>query len=62
VAAEIFPGTRSGLGCMISTAHEVAEYQYAFAAILVIAAIGLTLDGGLRLAEHRVSRWRRKER
>ncbi len=61
VAAEIFPGTRSGLGHMISTAHEAAEYQYAVAAILVIAAIGLSLDGVLRLAEYRVSRWRRKE-
>ncbi len=62
VAAEIFPGTRSGLGHMISTAHEAAEYQYAIAAILVIAAIGLALDGTLRLTEYRVGRWRRKER
>ncbi|NBB94595.1 MAG: ABC transporter permease subunit [Planctomycetes bacterium] len=62
VAAEIFPGTRSGLGAMIATAHEVGEYQYAFAAIGVIAAIGLLLDGGFRLLEERLSHWRRKER
>lgn len=62
VAAEIFPGTRSGLGCMIATAHEVGQYQYAFAAIIVIAAIGLVLDGLFRLLEGRLSRWRRKER
>jgi ABC-type nitrate/sulfonate/bicarbonate transport system permease component len=62
VAAEIFPGTRSGLGAMIATAHEVGEYQYAFAAIIVIAAIGLSLDTLFRLLEGRLSRWRRKER
>ncbi len=62
VAAEFFPGTRSGLGHMILTAREQTEYQYAFAAILVIGAIGLILDGSLRLAGWRVSRWRRTER
>jgi ABC-type nitrate/sulfonate/bicarbonate transport system permease component len=62
VAAEIFPGTRSGLGTMISTAHEVGQYQYAFAAIAVIAAIGLSIDGLFRLLEARLSRWRRHER
>ena len=62
VAAEIFPGTQSGLGCMISSAHEVGEYQYAFAAIIAIAAIGLALDGALRAWESRVNHWCRKER
>ncbi|MBT3279003.1 MAG: ABC transporter permease [Phycisphaerales bacterium] len=62
VAAEIFPGTQSGLGCMISSAHEVGKYEYAFAAILAIAAIGLGLDALLRLWETRTNHWRRKER
>lgn len=62
VAAEIFPGTRSGLGAMIATAHEVGQYQYAFAAILVIAAIGLSIDTAFRALESHLSRWRRKER
>ncbi len=62
IAAEIFPGTRSGLGYMIATAHEQAAYEYAFAAILVIGAIGLGLDGGLRLLAHRLGRWEPKER
>jgi len=62
IAAEIFPGTRGGLGYMIATAHEQASYEYAFASILVIGAIGLALDGLLRLAEHRVGRWQPKER
>ena len=62
VAAEIFPGTRSGLGYMISASHEIGEYKYAFAAIIVIGAIGLALDGGFRLLAHRVSHWQPKER
>jgi NitT/TauT family transport system permease protein len=62
IAAEIFPGTRGGLGYMIATAHEQASYEYAFASIIVIGAIGLALDGLLLLAEHRVGRWQPKER
>jgi len=62
VAAEIFPGTRSGLGYMISASHEIAEYQYAFAAIIVIGAIGLVLDGGFRLLAWRFGHWQPKER
>ncbi|NBC10669.1 MAG: ABC transporter permease subunit, partial [Planctomycetes bacterium] len=45
VAAEIFPGTRGGLGYMITTAHAQASYEYAFASILVIGLIGLSIDG-----------------
>jgi len=62
VAAEFFPGTRSGLGHMILTAQQQTEYQYAVAAIIVIAAMGLAIDGLFALIEHRVSRWRREER
>ena len=62
VAAEIFPGTRSGLGYMISASHEIGEYRYAFAAIVVIGAIGLALDGTFRLLAWRVGHWRPKER
>ena len=62
IAAEFFPGTRTGLGYIISTAHEVGEYRYAFAAILVIAAIGLALDGAMLLLARYVGRWQQKER
>ncbi len=62
IAAEIFPGTRGGLGYMIATAHMQGAYEYAFASILVIAAIGLVLDGLLRLAAARVSRWQARQR
>ncbi len=62
IVAEIFPGTRGGLGYMITTAHQQASYEYAFASIIVICAIGLMLDGLLRLAEARVAKWRPRER
>ncbi|MBN1420163.1 MAG: ABC transporter permease subunit [Planctomycetes bacterium] len=62
IAAEIFPGTRGGLGYMIATAHQQASYEYAFAAIIVIAAIGLVLDGSLRLAAGRAGRWQAAQR
>jgi ABC-type nitrate/sulfonate/bicarbonate transport system permease component len=61
IAAEIFPGTRGGLGYMIAASHETASYEYAFAAIIVIAAIGLSLDGLLLLAVRRC-RWQARER
>lgn len=62
IAAEVFPGTRSGLGYMITTAHAQAAYEYAFASIVVIAAIGLALDGALHAATAAVSHWQPKER
>ena len=61
VAAEFFPGTRSGLGHMILTAQGQFEYKYNFAAIIVIAALGLAIDGCFALFEYRASRWRREE-
>ncbi len=62
IAAEVFPGTRGGLGYMIATAHQQATYEYAFAAILVIAAIGLLLDGVLRTLAARVGHWQAEQR
>ena len=62
VAAEMFPGTRGGLGYMITTANTQAAYEYAFASILVIGLIGLTLDGGLRLLAVSAGHWQRGER
>jgi NitT/TauT family transport system permease protein len=62
IAAEIFPGTRSGLGYMILTAHQVAQYEYAFASILVIGAIGLAINAGMLFASNRIGRWESLER
>ena len=62
VAAEVFPGTRGGLGYMIAAAHSQAAYEYAFAAIVIIGGIGLALDGLLRALSRPVTRWQPKER
>ncbi|MBP7276407.1 MAG: ABC transporter permease [Kiritimatiellae bacterium] len=62
VAAEVFPGTRGGLGYMIATAHSQAAYEYAFAAIVLIGGIGLALDGLLRAISRPVIHWQPKER
>jgi len=62
VAAEFFPGTKSGLGYMITTAHEVTEYQYAFASIVVIGALGLAINAFLAKLEGIVGRWQVRER
>ncbi len=62
IAAEIFPGTRSGLGYMIVTAQEQGRYEYAFAAIVIIGVIGLALDGLLRAAAWPLGRWQAAQR
>ncbi len=62
IAAEIFPGTRGGLGYMIATAQTQASYEYAFASIFVIGMIGLALDGFLRLLAVPASHWQPLER
>jgi NitT/TauT family transport system permease protein len=62
VAAEIFPGTRGGLGYMIIASHDVLEYQWAFAAIVVIAVTGLVVNSGFEFLERRLGRWQAKER
>lgn len=62
IAAEIFPGTRSGIGYMIAVAGQMAEYRYVFANILLIGAIGLSLDAALRVLDRRVCSWQRAQR
>ncbi len=62
VAAEFFPGTKSGVGYMITTSHEVAEPRYGFAAIVVIGVLGITINALLGVVEGRVGRWQARER
>lgn len=57
VAAEMFPGTTGGLGYMIRFSNSESEPQYAFAAIIVIALVGVVFDGLLRYLQWRSSRW-----
>jgi len=62
IAAEIFPGTRSGLGYMLCTACKTSDYEYTFAAIIVIGIIGLLLNEMFRRFEQNVSHWRTLEK
>ncbi|RMG02846.1 MAG: ABC transporter permease [Nitrospirae bacterium] len=57
IAAEIFPGTRSGLGYMLCTACKTSDYQYTFAALIVIGVTGFILDSGLHLMEKKTGHW-----
>lgn len=62
IAAEIFPGTRSGIGYMLCTACKTSDYQYSFAAVLVIALTGFMIDRLLDRLERGVSHWQSRER
>lgn len=62
IAAELFPGTRSGLGYMLCTACKTSEYEYTFAAMILIGLIGLATNGALRRFERRVGHWQAAER
>ncbi len=62
VAAELLPGTRSGLGFTIWVSHDAAVYEYTFAAMIYIGLIGLALNGILLLLEKRVGHWQAVQR
>lgn len=62
IAAEIFPGTRSGLGYMLCTACKTSDYQYTFAAIIVIGVVGLITDWALLRLERSVGHWQAAQR
>ncbi len=62
IAAEIFPGTRSGLGYMLCTACKTSDYQYTFSALIVIAITGFIIDTMIHRFQKRVSHWRASEK
>jgi NitT/TauT family transport system permease protein len=62
IAAEIFPGTRSGLGYMLCTACKTSDYQYTFSALIVIGIVGFLLDSLIAGIETRLSYWKTMER
>lgn len=62
VAAELYPGTRSGLGYTIWVSHNTVQYEYTFAAMLYIMILGLLLNGALLALERRVGRWQAAQR
>ncbi len=62
VAAEMMPGTNSGLGYLILYAYNFSQVQVIIAGMIVIGVIGLGIDTALRRFEERWFRWRELER
>lgn len=62
IAAEIFPGTRSGLGYMLCVACKTSDYEYTFAALIVIALVAWGTDAMLKRFEARAGHWQSRER
>jgi NitT/TauT family transport system permease protein len=58
VAAEMLPGTTSGLGYLIMYAYNWGQSQVIIAGMIVIGLIGLGIDGLFRVIENREFRWR----
>lgn len=59
IAAELYPGTRSGLGHTIEVSlTDNLQHDFAFAAVLYIMVIGLVLSGSLWFLEQRVGHWK----
>lgn len=62
VAAEMMPGTNSGLGYLILYSYNFSQVQVIVAGMIVIGLIGLGIDLALRQVEVRRFRWRELER
>lgn len=62
IAAEMLPGSDSGIGYLIMYSYELAEMQILVACMVVIGLMGLGLNHGLQFVSHRVSRWKALER
>ncbi len=62
VAAEMMPGTNSGLGYLILYSYNFSQVQVIVAGMIVIGLIGLLIDIALRQVELRRFRWRELER
>ncbi len=58
VAAEMLPGSNSGLGYLITYAYSLSRMDIVIAAMIVIGLIGLILDRGLRYIEKKYFFWR----
>jgi len=62
IAAEMLPGSDSGIGYLIMYSYELAEMHILVACMVVIGLMGLVLNRGLQLISTRVSRWQSLER
>ena len=62
IAAEIYPGTRSGIGYMLCTACKTSDYQYSYAAMIMIGIVGIVTDRLLLRFEKTAGHWQHVER
>lgn len=62
IAAEMLPGSDSGIGYLIMYAYELAEMDVLIAGMILIGALGASLSWGLKLIADRLSRWQASER
>ena len=62
IAAEMLPGSDSGIGYLIMYSYELAEMQILVACMVVIGFMGLGLNKGLQTISVRVSGWKALER
>ncbi len=59
VAAEMMPGSNSGIGYLIWYAYELLRADIIVAGMVVIGAIGIVMDRGFKICEQRIN-WRNK--
>lgn len=62
IAAEMLPGSDSGIGYLIMYSYELAEMQILVAGMISIGIMGLILNWGLQIVSVRVSGWKSLER
>ena len=62
IAAEMLPGSDSGIGYLIMYSYELAEMHILVASMVVIGIMGLFLNKGLQFVSNQVSGWTARER
>ena len=62
IAAEMLPGSDSGIGYLIIYSYELAEMHILIASMIVIGLIGLLLNNGILFLTKKLSIWTAMER
>ena len=62
VAAEMMPGTNSGIGYLIMSSYNWGQVEVIIAGIIVIGLIGIVIDYGFKFVDRRSFKWRELER
>jgi NitT/TauT family transport system permease protein len=62
VAAEMMPGTNSGIGYLIMSSYNWGQVPVIIAGIIVIGLIGIVVDYLFKLVERSSFKWRELER